>query len=100
MKRGKFFRTGHAAGKAAGSWTVDGNTSAETCARILRGIEEGDPEVMDMRPAPLSGEHAGESIPELFGYRPRDAWLSLYEEGYTEGFWQEVERAARYQVSE
>lgn len=34
---------GYRAGEAAGSWVIDGNTSRETCERILRGIEEGDP---------------------------------------------------------
>lgn len=34
---------GYVDGRAAGSRVVDGNTSNETCAALLRGIEEGDP---------------------------------------------------------
>lgn len=58
---------GHDAGSAAGSWVIDGNTTRETALHILRGYEDGDPEIMDMMPAPLSGEWAGESITELLG---------------------------------
>jgi len=99
---------GAEAGKAAGSWVIDGNTSAETAAHILKGIEEGDPEVMDMQPAPLSGEWAGESIEELLGdllpdndVQPAmhddryDALLDAYEEGFGEAYWAEVESSAR-----
>jgi hypothetical protein len=55
------------AGRAAGSWVIDGNTSPETARNILRGIDDGDPMVMDMAPGPLSGEWAGESVTELLG---------------------------------
>ena len=97
--RSKFYKDGYAAGLAAGSWVIDGNTTTERCAAILKGLEDGDPAVMDLQPAPLSGEWAGESIPELFGYTPSSRCLDLYEEGYSAGFWDEVERAARYQVA-
>ncbi len=50
---------GYSAGVAAGSWVVDGNTSEATARRILEGIAEGDPVVMDSLPSsPLSGEWA------------------------------------------
>lgn len=35
--------------------------------------------------SPLSGEWAGESIPEIFGCWPDDEILDAYEEGYAEG---------------
>jgi hypothetical protein len=51
-------------GLAAGSWVIDGNTSDETVASILQGIEDGDPVVLDTLPsAPLSGEWAGDPTP-------------------------------------
>jgi hypothetical protein len=95
----KYEKLGLAAGKAAGSWAIDGNTSVETCARILAGYDNGDPEIMNMQPAPLSGEWAGESIQELFGKTPTDSQLTDYEMGYQTGYWDEVLRACRYQVS-
>jgi hypothetical protein len=96
--RSKFYLEGYAAGKARGSWVIDGNTTLETCQRIVQGFDDGDPEIMDIQPSPLSGEWAGESIKELFGYQPSSHCLDLYEQGYSEGFWDEVMSAARSQV--
>lgn len=46
-------------GEAAGSWFFDGNTSEATYRRVWRGMEDGDPEIMDSLPSnPLSGEFA------------------------------------------
>ena len=102
---GTFEEQGREAGKDAGSWVIDGNTSAETARAILKGIEDGDPDVMDIQPSPLSGEWAGESvyelIPELREMEERgehdaiDEACTAYEQGFGEGFWAEVERAAR-----
>jgi hypothetical protein len=96
--RSKFYREGYSAGKAAGSWIIDGNTTLETCKRIVKGYDDGDPEIMDIQPAPLSGEYAGESIKELFGYTPSSRCLDLYESGYSDGFWSEVIQSAMYQI--
>lgn len=96
-----FLERGREHGAAAGSWLIDGNTSSETARAILQGIADGDPEVMDMQPSPLSGEWAGESIGELIdGYDElnaveQDEACAAYEQGFGEGFWAEVERAAR-----
>jgi hypothetical protein len=50
---------GHDEGQAAASWYFDGNTSTETYARTLRGIEDGDPVTLDTLPAAdLSGQWA------------------------------------------
>jgi len=100
-------------GHAAGTWIID-ETSTERAERILQGIADGDPEIMDMMGAPLSGEWAGSSIPELVDasgldwaeldseeMRDRndvDTWCDAYEAGYADAFWAEVERAARYMV--
>lgn len=95
------------AGKAAGSWVFDGNTSTETYAYVLRGFEDGDPEIMDMCPAPLSGEWADSPTPDslrkeyaLYNDDEVDRACDRYEEKYQEGFWDEVERAARYQLED
>jgi hypothetical protein len=93
------YEAGRERGVAAGSWIVDGNTSAEQAAAILRGIADGDPQIMDLQPSPLSGEWAGESIPELI-YRydelsddERDTACDAYEQGFSDGFWAEVKRS-------
>jgi hypothetical protein len=53
------------AGQKAAEWLLDGNSSFADAYRLFRGIEDGDPEVIDTFPSPLSGEHAGESLPEI-----------------------------------
>ncbi len=86
-------------GEAAGSWVIDGNTTDETARYLLKGIANGDPEVMDMMPHPLSGEWAGESMPELedrYGIALEDDDdMQLFEEGFGVGYWDTVETAAR-----
>ncbi len=86
------WRDGYDAGLAAGSWVIDGNTSRETAEWILQGVEDGDPEVYDLAPSPLSGEHGGESIPEIFGSweAATDTKMAAYEDGFSEGFWKQV----------
>lgn len=95
----KAYRAGRERGKNAGSWVIDGNTSTEAAKRILQGIEDGDPEVMDMQPMPLSGEWAGESISELsdeYGINLSDDDKATdFEDGFSDGFWREVERSAK-----
>lgn len=49
--------------------------------------------------SPLSGERAGESIPELFGLSvgddfPTDGDLNAYEDNYHQGFWKQVRDVA------
>jgi hypothetical protein len=92
------YKAGYERGEASGSWVIDGNTTETTAQRILKGINEGDPEVMDMQPAPLSGEWAGESIPalsDLYGLDLFDDEVATeFEDGFTEGFWSVVESDA------
>lgn len=96
-------------GKAAGSWVVDGNTSEEALRRLLEGLDEGDPEVLDSLPAgPLSGEFAD-------GLLPRDLLASLeveeddeaaddilraYEDAWSSAVQEEAERSARAMLPE
>ncbi|MTW08796.1 hypothetical protein GM524_13085, partial [Streptococcus pneumoniae] len=43
-------KAGTIAGKNAAGWFFDGNTSDETYAAVLAGIEAGDPAVLDTFP--------------------------------------------------
>lgn len=99
------FEAGKDAGRSAGSWFIDGNTTSETAQAIIQGHDDGDPEIMDMQPSPLSGEWAGESVAELIpGWNEmsdaqQDEATSDYEAGFQEGFWDEVLRSAKNLVS-
>ncbi len=95
------YKAGKELGEAAGSWIIDGNTSDETARYLLKGITDGDPAVLDQHGprSPLSGEWAGESIPELsdqYGIDlTDDDEATRFEEGYDTGYWDTVERDAR-----
>jgi len=98
---------GREAGHNAGTWVIDGNTTVETARKIPQGYEDGDPEVMDMQPSPLSGEWADDptiqnvlddiaSEAEVWEIDPdsEDDLLIVYENSYSDGYWHEVIRAA------
>ena len=56
-----FLNTCYEAGEAAGSWVIDGNTTEETMQTLRRGIEDGDPMILDSLPTPQwGGEWADE----------------------------------------
>ena len=107
-------KAGEEHGRAAGSWYFDGNTSNETYAAVLRGIEDGDPAVLDTFPSsPLSGECADSMTPtklcEELGldahaeatFNPEgfDELCSAYEGGFSQASQDEIVRVARYHVS-
>lgn len=97
-------------GRNAASWYFDGNTSRDTYARVLRGIEEGDPEVMDTLPSsPLSGEWADEPNPftvleATLGKdysvteADEDELLRAYEDAFTTAAQHEIERVCVLQL--
>jgi hypothetical protein len=96
-------------GRAAANWVFDGNTTMATYRRFLKGIREGDPEVLDsVRTPSLSGEFADEYTEELLlrdvGWVPhdgtdlRDELAEQYSTEVSAAFWHEVERLARDQV--
>jgi len=96
-------------GKAAASWVFDGNTPQEQYARVLQGIEDGDPEVMDAYRAPdLSGEYADsyseDDLMADIGWVPhdgtamRDDLAGQFNADVSAAFWHEVERLACNQV--
>jgi hypothetical protein len=91
---------GREAGKAAAGRFFDGNTPEEACQRVLRGIEEGDPAVLDAAEPPAIGLGAGYDPGDLardLGIEPADRGLPRAVSAYafTGAFWQETERAAR-----
>ena len=89
-------------GKSAGSWVIDGNTDAETARRILQGYEDGDPAILDMTPAPLSGEWADSPTPRWLADEIGDEngelieeACDVFEEAFIEAYWGEVVRSAQ-----
>jgi hypothetical protein len=93
---------GRDAGKAAATWVFDGSTPDEAYRRVLRGIEDGDPAVLDATEPPAIGPGAGYDQDDLardLGIEPADRALpravSAYTGAFTDAFWQETERAAR-----
>lgn len=104
MSDSPYYKEGYEAGKNAASWAFDGNTDLATYARVLRGWNDGDPEILDMQPAPLSGEWAGQSMSEILGTfdDPEDEQeaADAYEEGFSEGFWDEIQETCAYHLGE
>ena len=92
---------GRDAGKAAASWMFDGNTPEDTYRAVLRGIEDGDPVILDAHPAPglsASGGYAEADLARDLGLEddqpPSDA-VTAYLDAADETFWHETERIAR-----
>ena len=93
---------GRDAGQAAASRVFDGNTSEEAYRRVLRGIKDGDPAVLDAIEPPAIGPAAGYGQDDLardLGIEPGGPALpravSAYADAFTGSFWQDTERAAR-----
>jgi hypothetical protein len=95
---------GAAHGRGAASWY---EISEDNAAAILKGIENGDPAVLDTLPcAPLSGEWAGEPTPSSvladigapasLDDAERNALLDAYETAFLDESASEIERRARY----
>jgi hypothetical protein len=97
---------GRDAGHAAATWVFDGNTPDEAHRHVLRGIEDGDPAVLDLVEPPALGPGAGYDQNDLagdLGLDPGDPALpraaSAYADAFTGSFWAETERAAREHTS-
>ena len=97
---------GRERGRAGASWVEIDSGNA---AAILQGIEDGD---LDMMPDPLSGEWAGESIPELIEESGLDRdeiteqgpevvqdWCDAYEVAFSDAYWAEIARTCRYHLA-
>lgn len=113
-------RIGRENGRAAASWVFDGNTSRATYAKVLKGILDGDPEVMDAYREPsLSGEYAcdytsdalmcdlgldpdldyqGDTEEALQSAEARAELEEMYEQTARDTFWWAIEEAARKQI--
>lgn len=111
-------------GRNAASWweqdAIGGRASGDTRAvarRVLRGINDGDPEILDSLPCPnLSGEWADGMTPaELFAYLdievpddhesdPFNQWsdeiCSEYETGASQGAQDEVARLCKSHLTD
>lgn len=94
---------GREAGKSGAQWVFDGNTTTETYRAVLKGIEDGDPEVLDAYNAPsLTGEfptHRMAGLPHALGvpsnYNGLASLVTEWESAASEAFWNELERLAR-----
>lgn len=81
------YSTGRKCGSAAGGWIVTEANATD----ILRALADCELDI----PSPLSGEWAGESIPELsrdYGLDLADEWVAdTFESGYYDGYCERVE---------
>ncbi len=93
---------GRDAGKAAASWMFDGNTPEDAYRAVLRGIDDGDPAVLDAHPAPSLSADGGYSEADLardLGLDGEDQLppeaVTAYLDAAAGTFWDETERIAR-----
>lgn len=93
---------GYANGKVAGTWVTDGNTTRETYAALLAGIQDGDPVVLDKLPTPWRDAVTWGNLleEEEIGFADSDDIFAAYEDAFRDGCVDEVERVCRYQLSE
>lgn len=106
------YKLGEEAGKSSGSWLFDGNTDMETYRCTLKMIDDGDPALWDYAPNPLSGEYADDPTAddilsdldversELEECDDVDQILDEYQNGFSQGWSDEVERVCRYHCQE
>lgn len=109
-------------GTNAASWVLGTHSTDTECRRVLDGLDDGDPEILDLLPAPdLSGQWADTLTgPDLVndaadyaGFETDDdgtplgvtddfftAVCDAYEYAYTEAVEAEVYRVARYMLAE
>jgi hypothetical protein len=101
---------GTAAGTAAAAWVFDGNTDDATRAKVLAGIDDGDPAILNAydHMIPQIGIDSDESIdlagevgidPDamdpLEALGAKDAAVDAWNMAAGDAFWAEVERSAR-----
>ena len=85
---------GNEDGVAKASWLLDGNSSDEQAWFLLKGIKDGDLEVLDQLPgSPLSGEYSGEKVPKDVldelgldeDHQDAEDAITAYEDGFSSG---------------
>ena len=98
-RKSEAYKAGYEKGQAAASGMFDSQAIQETIRKVFKGFEDGDPEIMEMQPSPLSGEWAGESIPDLserYGVDlGDDEKADQFEQGFAEGYWDEVQKSGK-----
>lgn len=103
MNKTLAYSDGREHGRRAGTWYECNDPAA-----VLKGIEDGDPAIMDTFVIPdLSGEWSGAPTPEhvagLYSRRPSperlDELCTDWLDGASEGYMAEVERHLRALVS-
>lgn len=103
-------RRGMEDGSMAASWLVDGNTPdpIQALQRLVQGIEDGDPEILDELPQPrLGGEFADdptwedilkEELDEYSDDRLFNGEYDDLENSYHEGFTEGIEKELRHKL--
>jgi len=93
---------GRGAGKAAASWMFNGNTPEDAYRAVLRGIDDGDPAILDAHPAPglsAGGGYSGADLARDLGLDGEDQLppgaVTAYLDAADQTFWDETERLAR-----
>jgi hypothetical protein len=93
---------GRDAGKAAASWMFDGNTPEDAYLAVLRGIDDGDPAILDAHPVPGLSAGGGYSQADLARHLGLDdedqlppGAVTAYLDAADQTFWDETERLAR-----
>jgi hypothetical protein len=97
---------GRDAGKAAASWMFDGSTTEDTYRAVLRGIEDGDPAILDAYPSPglsADGGYTEAGLARDLGLDGEDQLIpdaaTDYLDAADESFWHETERLARQHLA-
>lgn len=103
-------KDGRDAGVGAASWAYDGNTPLEWYRKMLKGIEDGDPMILDsVREPNLSGEYAGDPTPrslaEDYGIGEGredalDAVCEAWEIAARDCFWARLETVCRMMLQD
>ncbi len=105
-------KVGEEHGAARGSWVISGNTDRRTAERIVKGLDDGDPEILDSLPSLQMGEWADDPTendivseavydaklqiePDSLEPEEVDELINEYQDGWYAGRDQEVERSAR-----
>lgn len=99
-------KIGRANGRSAATWVFDGNTSRETYAAVLKGLEEGDPAVYDAyreyaddySESDLAFNLGLDSIDDL-DPDERDEITDAYLQAADDEFWRAVESCARQMLA-
>jgi len=88
--------SGRQVGAGRAEWAIDPQRmSQEQIRRILRGIEDGDPAVMEgYRPPDLNGEYTPDRLAIELGiptdHRYMDVYGDLWEEAAENAFWEKI----------